>query len=229
MTTQSNFLTSSGLTMVQPVTKALSKILLNIDRLGARTKSLQSLFHCLTTPSVKKCFVVPHWTSSSAVFNHSHTVTGSQRQELSTSLSTFPQEAGESNEVIPQPPFLWTGQTRSPQQLLTGHSLLCFVALLQTHSKTFTPFLNCGARSAHSAPDEATPTLNRAGQSPLHSWSCCVWGTTEWILPFQLSRLTADSSPTANQRLPFPTSQLGKRGVLRQWHLSVFVPLGKEL
>lgn len=156
-------------------------------------------------------------TLSSAVFNHSHTVTGSQREELSTSLSI-------------SPPFLWTGQTRSPQQLLTGHSLLCFVALLQTHSKTFTPFFNCGPRSAHSAPDEATPTLSRAGQSPLlYSWSCCVWGTTEWILSFQLSRLTADSSPTAKQRLTVPTSQLGKRGVLRQWHLSVFVPLGKKL
>ncbi|RMC04734.1 hypothetical protein DUI87_17905 [Hirundo rustica rustica] len=107
MATPSDFLTSSGLTMVQPGTKALPKILLNTNRLGAWTKSLESLFQCLTKLSVKKCFVMFHLTSSSAVFNHSHTITGSHGEELSTSLSTTPpQEAIDSNGVTPQPPFL---------------------------------------------------------------------------------------------------------------------------
>jgi len=41
-------------------------------------------------------------------------VPGSQGEELSPSLCTSPpQEAAESNEVAPQPPFLQTRQTQS--------------------------------------------------------------------------------------------------------------------
>ena len=48
-------------------------------------------------------------------------VTGSQGEELSTSLSTSPpQEAVGSNGVAPQPPSLQTKQAQSPQPLLTG-------------------------------------------------------------------------------------------------------------
>jgi len=47
----------------------------------------------------------------------------SQGEEISTSLSPFPpQEAAESKEVAPRPPFLRTRQAQSPQLLLIGHA-----------------------------------------------------------------------------------------------------------
>lgn len=68
-----------------------------------------------------------------ATLNHSHTfcpthsVPGSQEEELGTSLSTSPpQEAAESNEVevVPQPLLLQMRQTQSPQPFLIGSVLL---------------------------------------------------------------------------------------------------------
>jgi len=61
-----------------------------------------------------------------------HPVTGYQGEEIATSLSTsIPQEAVESNEVTPQPPFLQKGQTQSPQMPLIGHSFQPFHQLCE--------------------------------------------------------------------------------------------------
>ena len=50
-------------------------------------------------------------------------IAGSQGEELSTSLSTSPpQGTAESTEVTPQPPFLQTRQTQSPQPLFVGRA-----------------------------------------------------------------------------------------------------------
>jgi len=54
-------------------------------------------------------------------------ITGYQGEEINTSFSTSPpQEAVRSNKVAPQPPFLQTRQTQSPQLLLTGHTFQLF-------------------------------------------------------------------------------------------------------
>ncbi|KAK4830133.1 hypothetical protein QYF61_008560 [Mycteria americana] len=65
-------------------------------------------------------------------------VTGSQGEEISTSLSMSPpQEAAESNEVAPQPPFLQIRQAQSPQPLLIGHSFQPFHQLCCLPLDTF--------------------------------------------------------------------------------------------
>ena len=77
--------------------------------------------------------------------------TGSQGEELSTSLSTSPpQEAVESNEVAPQPPFLQTRQIQNPQPLLTVHAFQLFHQLNCPPLDVFEylwSFLNCGAQN----------------------------------------------------------------------------------
>ena len=64
--------------------------------------------------------------------------TGSQGEEISTFLSTLsPQEAAESNEIIPQPPFLQTRQAQSPQLLLIGHAFQPFHQLYRSPLDAF--------------------------------------------------------------------------------------------
>ncbi|CAM9605611.1 unnamed protein product, partial [Bubo scandiacus] len=49
-----------------------SKCLLNTDRFGASITSLGSLFWCLITLSVKKCFLMPSLNLPTAALNHSY-------------------------------------------------------------------------------------------------------------------------------------------------------------
>ena len=77
-----------------------------------------------------------------------HPITGSQGQEFSTVLSTSPPlEAAESNEVAPQPPFLQTRVFSHSSQDIPSSPSTIFVALLWTHLRTLTSFLNCGAQN----------------------------------------------------------------------------------
>ena len=71
--------------------------------------------------------------------------TGSQGEELSTSLSTFcPQGAIESNEAAPRPPFLQTRQAQSSQLLLTGHDFQDMPLVLNTlYLKILFRFKDC--------------------------------------------------------------------------------------
>ena len=65
-------------------------------------------------------------------------VTGSQGEELSTSLCMSPpQEAAGSNEVAPHPPFLQTRQAQSPQLLLIAHASQTFHQLCCPPLDTF--------------------------------------------------------------------------------------------
>ena len=74
-----------------------------------------------------------------------------QGEELSASISISPpQEAIESNEVTPQPPFLQTRQTQSPSPHIIGHAFQPFhqlCAFLWRHSRAFTSFSSCGAQN----------------------------------------------------------------------------------
>jgi len=73
-------------------------------------------------------------------------VTGSQWEELSTSLSASPPlEAVESNEVTPQPPVLQTRGTQSPQPLLIRHALQPFHQLCCPPLNA--SFLHCWAQN----------------------------------------------------------------------------------
>lgn len=82
----------------------------------------RNLFQCLTTLSIRKCFLVSSWISPGTVLNHSylpyHWIPGTPFPS--------PQECAESSEAAPQPPFHQTSQTPSSQLLLTGHSFQLF-------------------------------------------------------------------------------------------------------
>ena len=93
-----------------------SKRFLNTSRDGDSTTSLESLFQCLTTLSVKKFFLIFNlklpWRNL-----RPFPLILSQWKETNPTLavSTF-QILEESNEVSHQPPFL---QTKQPQFLLS--------------------------------------------------------------------------------------------------------------
>ena len=83
----------------------------------------EMLLNALSKPPLAQLWTIP-----------THPITGSQEEELSTSLSP-PQEAVESAEVAPQPPLLQASQAQSSQPLLTGHFFqpfhqLCFLPLV---------------------------------------------------------------------------------------------------
>jgi len=134
------------------VVKGIVQMILNTDRLGALITSQGSLFPCLTTLWVKEGFIM----SSLSLLQHSsepfpHVLSLAPREKSSAPPSASPpQEAVESHEAAPQPPFLQTRQTQSPQPLLIRHFFqpcTSFVALLRTHSNTLASSLNGGAQS----------------------------------------------------------------------------------
>ena len=134
--------------------RALSRCLLNTDRLAASTTSTASLFQCFATLSIKKCFLMSCPNSPWCSFEPFPRILSLENREKSSAppspLSPL-QEDIESNDVAPQPPFLQTRQAQSPQLLLTEHAFqtshqLCCPPL-DTFKDLFTSFSNCGAQN----------------------------------------------------------------------------------
>lgn len=124
--------------------RALPECLLNIDRLGALTTTLESLFQYLNTLSAKKCFL-----NSSLNLPWDSFLSLDARMKDSTFLSSSPpQEAAESYEISPHPPFLQTRQLSWSSWDMHSSTFISFVTILWTHTKTFTPVLNCGAQNS---------------------------------------------------------------------------------
>ncbi|KAK4816126.1 LOW QUALITY PROTEIN: hypothetical protein QYF61_011362 [Mycteria americana] len=120
----------------ETVSKALLK-----SRDGDSTTSLGSPVQCLTTPSVKKFFLLP-----------------GRRDRPHLSTASF-QAVVESNEVSPQPPSL---QAEQPQSLSRSPSALCSrpfpssVALLWTRSSPLMSLFE-GPNTEHSIRGAASP------------------------------------------------------------------------
>ena len=103
-----------------------------------------------------------------------HPITGSQAAELSTSLSTSPpQAAAESNEVAfslllskPDKPRV----LNCSSQAMPSSPFTSFVALVWTHSRTFTSFLNSGAQTCTSCSRWGLPSPQCRGTIPSPVW-----------------------------------------------------------
>ena len=102
-----------------------SKWFLNTSMDGDSTTSLGSLFQCLTTLSVKKCFLISNLNLLPLAQLKAISclpVTCHQWEETNPALavSTFP-VLEESNNVSPQPPFPQSKQPQFPQLLTQSH------------------------------------------------------------------------------------------------------------
>lgn len=108
--------------------QGFSKCLLNTERFLTPTTSLWSLLLELTTPLVKKDFLMSSLDLSWCSFEPFSCVRSlGTREKRSTLPSPLPfQEAVESNAVTAQPPFPQTTQFKSPDPLLMGHSFQPF-------------------------------------------------------------------------------------------------------
>ena len=103
-----------------------SKQFLNTSKDGDSTTSLGSLFQCLTTLSVKKCFLISNlnlpWHN---LRPFPLILSPVRRDQPHFTVSTF-QILEESNKVSPQPPFPQTKQPQFPHPLLIGRILQAF-------------------------------------------------------------------------------------------------------
>ena len=133
--------------------RALSKCLFNTDRPGALTTSPGSLFQGLTTLWVTKCFLMSHLILPWCSFElFSHVLSLDPRGK--SSAPPFPrpllrklQRPMRSSlsllfSKLDKPRVLGHSSQDTPSSSSTS-----FVALLWTHSRTFTSFLNCGAQN----------------------------------------------------------------------------------
>ena len=98
-----------------------SKQILNTSRDGDPTTSLGSPFQYLTTPSVKKCFLIPNlnlpWHN---LRPFPLVLSPVRRDQCHSAVSTF-QILEESSKVSPQPPLPQTKQPQFLQSLLVAH------------------------------------------------------------------------------------------------------------
>lgn len=128
-------------------------------------------------------------------------VTRPQGEEVNTSLSTSPPKAIERNYVIPQPSFLQTRQTWSPQPLLMEAAvLLSFFGHIWEPSHSL---IDCaGQHCTHRT--QTTPVLNIAESSPfLTIW--LLWVCPGRSLPSWLPWHTSGSQLACCQSaLPYP-------------------------
>ena len=150
--------------------------LLAADRPGASTTSLGSLFQCLTTLSVKKCFLM----SSVNLLWHSF-------EPFPCGLSL---DTRKKNSAPPSPRpllrMLWRAM-RSPLSLLFSRLnnpkvLSCssqdfpsspfttFVALLWMHPRTFTSFFNGGTQTCTQHPRWGHTNAEYSGMIPSPAW-----------------------------------------------------------
>ena len=117
-----------------------SKQFLNTSRDGDSTTSVWSLFQCLTTLFVKKCFLISNLNLSWHNLRPFPLVLSPVRRDQPLfpvlAVSTF-QILEEINKVSPQPSFPQTKQPQFLQSLLIGHILqalhkpCCSLDLLQ--------------------------------------------------------------------------------------------------
>ncbi|KAK4829643.1 hypothetical protein QYF61_005936 [Mycteria americana] len=126
--------------------RALSKRLLNTDRLGASTTSPGSLFQGLTTLSVKKCFLMSSLNLPWCSFEPFPDILSLDLREKS-SASPFPRPfLRKLLRAMRLPLSLLFSKLDKPKDIPSS-PFTSFVALLWTHSRTFTSFLNCRAQN----------------------------------------------------------------------------------
>ena len=105
-------------------------MVLNTSGDGDSTTSVGSLFHCLTTLSVKKFFLISNlnlpWHNLRPFYFISlrpHPVTCHQWEETNLALSAITSRYWKSNKISPQPPLPQTKQPQFLQSLLIGYIL----------------------------------------------------------------------------------------------------------
>ena len=159
----------------------LSKCLLNADRVGASTTSLGSLSQCLTTPSVKKCFLLSSLNLPWCSFESFARVLPLDPREKSSAPPSPRPLLRKLQRAVRLPLGLLLSKprvlSRSSQDMPSSPST-SFAAFLWMHSRTFMCCLNHGAQNCRQCSRWGRTTLNAAGWAPLLAvWPCCVWCT----------------------------------------------------
>jgi len=130
--------------------RALSKCLLNTDRLGASTSSPGSLFQCLSTFSVHKCFLMSRINLPWFSFEPFPCVLSLDPREKSSAPPSPHPLLRKLQRAMRSPLSLLFSKLDDPKVLsrssqdMPCSSATSFVALLWTHSRAFTSFLTCG-------------------------------------------------------------------------------------
>lgn len=106
--------------------QAFSKCLLNTDRFLIPITSQWSLFQDLTTPLVKKHFLMSGLDLSCCSFEPFPWSLGIREKRWTPPYPLLCQDAVDTNEVTAVPPFLQTRQVQNPGLLLMGHSFQPF-------------------------------------------------------------------------------------------------------
>ena len=94
-----------------------SKWFLSTFRDGDSTTSLGSLFHCLTTLSVKKCFLISHLNLPWCNLRPFPLILSPVRRDQPQSRSNHLSGIWRQNNVSPQPPLPQTKQLQTKQEL----------------------------------------------------------------------------------------------------------------